>query len=49
MTRLYLVRSVTPTPQPREKCSAKVIELRVRREARRDLRRSLQPDRPDAA
>jgi hypothetical protein len=49
MTRLYLVRSVTPTPQPREKRSAKVIELRVRRAARRELRRFLQPDRPDAA
>jgi hypothetical protein len=49
MTRLYLVRSVKPTPQPREKRSAKVIELRVRREARRERLHSLQPDRPDAA
>ena len=28
MHRLYLVRSVTPTPRPSEKRSAKVIELR---------------------
>ena len=48
MHRLYLVRSVTPTPQPSEKRSAKVIELRVRREERR-LRQSQHPDRPDAA
>ena len=34
MHRLYLVRPVTPTPLPSEKRSAKVIELRVRREAR---------------
>jgi hypothetical protein len=49
MHRLYLVRSVTPTPRPSEKSSAKVIELRVRREARRALRQFPQPDRPDAA
>jgi hypothetical protein len=49
MTRLYLVRSVTPTPRPSEKRSAKVIELRVRREARRERLRFLRPDRPDAA
>ena len=49
MHRLYLVRSVKPTPLPKEKNSAKVIELRVRREARRDARRARHPDRPDAA
>jgi hypothetical protein len=49
MHRLYLVRSVKPTPQPSEKRSAKVIELRVRREARRALRERPRPDRPDAA
>jgi hypothetical protein len=49
MHRLYVVRSVKPTPQPREKHSAKVIELRVRREARRQALRSRHPDRPDAA
>ena len=49
MNRLYLVRSVKPTPRPSEKHSAKVIELRVRREARRDARRARRPDRPDAA
>lgn len=49
MHRLYLVRPVKPVPLPSEKRSAKVIELRVRREARRDLRRALRPDRPDAA
>jgi len=49
MHRLYLVRPVKPTPLPSEKRSAKVIELRVRREARRELRRGLRPDRPDAA
>ena len=38
-----------PEPQPSEKYSAKVIELRVRREARREKRRILQSDRPDAA
>ena len=49
MYRLYLVRPVKPAPAPSEKLSAKVIELRVRREARRDKRRILQPDRLDAA
>ena len=49
MHRLYLVRPVKPSPLPSEKRSAKVIELRVRREARRALRRDLRPDRPDAA
>jgi hypothetical protein len=49
MHRLYLVRSVKPMPQPSEKRSAKVIELRVRREARRALREAPRPDRPDAA
>ena len=46
---LHLVRPVKPTPLPSEKRSAKVIELRVRREARRALRRDPRPDRPDAA
>jgi hypothetical protein len=49
MHRLYLVRSVKPTPRPSEKHSAKVIELRVRREARRQLRHVPEPKRPDAA
>ena len=49
MRRLYLVRPVKPSPPPYEKHSAKVISLRVRREARRDAWRALQPDRPDAA
>jgi hypothetical protein len=50
MYRLYLVRSVSSPPLPSEKHSAKVIELRVRREARRDLRRARpRPERPDAA
>jgi hypothetical protein len=49
MHRLYLVRPVKPTPPPSEKRSAKVIELRVRREARRTLRERPRPDRPDAA
>jgi hypothetical protein len=49
MHRLYLVRPVKPEPQPSEKRSAKVIELRVRREARREKRRILRSDRPDAA
>jgi hypothetical protein len=47
MYRLHLVRSVKPTPLPSEKRSAKVIELRVRREARRE--RARPPVRPDAA
>ncbi len=49
MHRLYLVRPVRSTPPQSEKRSAKVIELRVRREARRHARRSPRPDRPDAA
>jgi hypothetical protein len=49
MYRLYLVRPVKPAPPPSEKRSAKVIELRIRREARRDARRVLRSDRPDAA
>ena len=49
MHRLYLVRPVKPTPPPYEKNSAKVIALRVRREARYDVRRASRPDRPDAA
>ena len=49
MYRLYLVRPVKPQPLPSEKRSAKVIELRVREEARRALRRPLRADRPDAA
>jgi hypothetical protein len=47
MHRLYLVRPVRPVPLPSEKHSAKVIELRVRREARNDPRPT--PDRPQAA
>ena len=49
MNRLYLVRSAKPTPLPSEKHSAKVIELQVRREARREERRAPRSDRPDAA
>ena len=49
MYHLYLVRSVKPTPTPSEERSAKVIELRARREARRLLRQPRRPDRPDAA
>ena len=49
MHRLYLVRPVKPAAHPKEKHAAKVIELRVRREARRELRRVPRPDRPDAA
>jgi hypothetical protein len=49
MRRLYLVRSVKPTPVPYEKHAAKVIALRARREARADLARLRHPDRPDAA
>jgi hypothetical protein len=47
MYRLYLVR---PEPPRGDQRSAKVIELRVRREARRDaLRPKPAPDRPRAA
>jgi hypothetical protein len=49
MHRLYLVRPVKPTPLPSAKRSAKVIELRVRGEARRAPRERPRPDRPDAA
>ena len=49
MHRLYLVRPVRSTPLPSEKHSAKVIELRVRRETSRRLRLVPRPDRPDAA
>ncbi len=49
MYRLYLVRPVKPTPLPSEVRSAKVIELRVRRETSRQLRHSPRPHRPDAA
>ena len=49
MHRLYLVRPVKPEPQPSEKRSAKVIDLRVRREARRQRERIRRYDRPDAA
>jgi hypothetical protein len=49
MYRLYLVRPVRSMPRPSEKRSAKVIELRVRREARREARRIPRPGRPDAA
>jgi hypothetical protein len=49
MHRLYLVRPAKPTPLPSEKRSAKVIALRVRREARRALRETPRPRRPDAA
>ena len=48
MNRLYLVQTVKSTPRPSEKHSAKVIELRVRREARRDAWRVRRPDRPGA-
>jgi hypothetical protein len=47
MYRLYLVRPEPPRPDKR---SAKVIELRVRREARKDPRPPMPaPDRPRAA
>ena len=49
MHRLYLVRPVKSAPRPSATRSAKVIALRARREARRDVRRPLVPDRPDAA
>jgi hypothetical protein len=49
MYRLYLVRPAKSTPPSSMKRSAKVIELRVRREARRDAQRARRPDRPDAA
>jgi hypothetical protein len=50
MYRLYLVRPVRNVPLPSEKRSAKVIELRARREAREAVRRQRSsPDRPRAA
>jgi hypothetical protein len=49
MYGLHLVRPVKAMPLPSEKRSAKVIALRVRREARRALREAPRPDRPDAA
>ena len=50
MYRLYLVRPVRNVPLPSEKRSAKVIELRVRREAREAARRPKPaPDPPRAA
>jgi hypothetical protein len=50
MYRLYLVRPVRNEPLPSEKRSAKVIELRARREAREAARRPQPaPDRPRAA
>jgi hypothetical protein len=49
MQLLYLVRPVRSVPRPSEERSAKVIELRVRREARRELRLPRRPDSPDAA
>lgn len=49
MRRPTLVRPVRPTPPPYEKNAAKVIVLRARREARRDVRTAPRPDRPDAA
>ena len=49
MHRLYLVRPVRSTPLPSEKHSAKVIELRVRSEARRARLAPAPPrDRPAA-
>jgi hypothetical protein len=50
MYRLYQVRPVRNEPLPSEKHSAKVIELRARREAREASRRQQPaPDRPRAA
>ena len=47
MHRLHLVHSVAD-PRP-DKRSAKVIELRIRREARRERREQRLPDFPSAA
>jgi hypothetical protein len=47
MHRLHLVRDVGH-PRP-DKRSAKVIELRIRREARNERRDAQLPDYPDAA
>jgi hypothetical protein len=50
MLRLHLVRPVRATPRPSEQRSAKVIDLRARRESRRaQMRLAPRPDRPDAA
>ena len=49
MIRLHLVRPVKASPSASEQRSAKVIDLRARREARRHARRSRRRDRPDAA
>jgi len=49
MYHLHLVRPVKASPLPSEKRSARVIDLRARREARRALRSLPRPDRPDAA
>jgi hypothetical protein len=47
MHRLHLVRSVAP--QRPDKRSAKVIELRIRREARNEAHKPQRPDYPPAA
>ena len=47
MHRLHLVRSVAH-PRP-DKRSAKLIELRIRREARNEARKPQPPDYPSAA
>jgi hypothetical protein len=47
MHRLHLIRSVAH-PRP-DKRSAKVIELRVRREARNEARKPQPPHDPSAA
>lgn len=47
MHRLHLVHSVAH-PRP-DKRSAKVIELRIRREARNEARKPQPPDFPSAA
>ena len=50
MFRLYMVPRVTSDPTPRERQSAKVIELRVRRAQRTEPRRPHRPPRrPEAA
>jgi hypothetical protein len=50
MLRLFLIRPVASTPPPADKRSAKVIALRVRREAQNDPRPPAPPpDRPRAA
>ena len=47
MHRLHL-RALAAHPRP-DKRSAKVIELRIRREARNEARKPLPPDYPSAA